>query len=240
MGLKKIDLLPAVDIKDGLAVRLNKSNIDSIKDYGQPSEVINDFIAAGAKWIHLVDINAAFRSGNNREMIKELIRKIQIPIQLSGGIADQDALDSALSTSAKRINLATSSLLDIEWVKKVLSAHGDRISVSLDVSNEVLIARGSGEVLGNVFDFLSILNDVGCKRYVITDNSADGALTGPNLNLIQKILERTDASIIASGGVGKISDIDDLRHLGVEGVIVGQALYVGAVDLNAALKACSE
>jgi 1-(5-phosphoribosyl)-5-[(5-phosphoribosylamino)methylideneamino] imidazole-4-carboxamide isomerase/N-(5'phosphoribosyl)anthranilate isomerase len=238
--MKTIELLPAIDIKNGKSVRLKQAGLDSAEQYGSPAEVLADFIASGAKWVHLVDLDSAFKTGSNADLIENLIGKSSINIQLSGGIVDESSLNQALATKAVRINISTAALQDIDWVVKVINTHKERLTIGLDVNNGVLVARGSSEVIGDPFEYIKILDKAGCKRYVVTDNSTDGELNGPNLDLLDKVSKSTKSLIIASGGVSKLSDLDNLRQIGLDGVIVGKALYVGAIDIGLAIKTCYE
>ena len=238
--MKTLQLYPAVDIKNGLAARLTKGQIDSTENFGDPLEVVQQFIAAGSNWIHLVDLDAAFETGSNRSLIEKITTLPGINFQLSGGINNQERLSFAISTTAKQINLATSALLDLNWIEQVLGTYGDRLSISLDVeakSNQ-LIARGSGENLGDLFAMIKKLDAIGCRRYVLTDIEKDGALTGPNFDLLKKVSDLSNAEIISSGGVSNIEDLMQLRKVGISGVVLGKALYNGQIDLTAALAAC--
>ena len=233
-----LELLPAIDIKNGKSVRLKQAKLDSVEQYETPNVVLSDFVAKGAKWVHLVDLDAAFNSGSNSDLIQNLIAASPIKVQLSGGIINEDSLQKALNTKADRINIATAALQSIDWVVKAIKSNDERLTIGLDIDNGVLVARGSGEVIGDPFEYIKILDMAGCKRYVVTDNSTDGELNGPNLDLLEKILKTTKSKIIASGGVSKLSDLKDLRQMGLDGVIVGKALYVGAIDISAAIKTC--
>ena len=233
-----LELLPAIDIKDGKSVRLKQAKLDSAEQYETPNVVLSDFVAKGAKWVHLVDLDAAFNSGSNSDLIQNLIAASPIKVQLSGGIINEDSLQKALSTKADRINIATAALQSIDWVVKAIKSNDQRLTIGLDIDNGVLVARGSGEVIGDPFEYIKILDMAGCKRYVVTDNSTDGELNGPNLDLLEKVLKSTKSMIIASGGVSKLSDLKDLRQMGLDGVIVGKALYVGAIDITVAIKTC--
>ena len=233
-----LELLPAIDIKNGKSVRLNQAQLDSIEVYESPNVVLSDFIAKGAKWVHLVDLDAAFKSGSNSDLIKSLIEASSINIQLSGGIIDEESLLQALSTNADRINIATAALQNIDWVVNAIESNHERVTIGLDIADGVLVARGSGEIVGDPFEYIKTLDLAGCKRYVVTDNSTDGELNGPNLELLDKVLKSTKSKIIASGGVSKLSDLKILREMGLDGVIVGKALYVGAIDISAAIKTC--
>jgi len=233
-----LELLPAIDIKNGKSVRLNQAQLDSIEVYESPNVVLSDFIAKGAKWVHLVDLDAAFKSGSNSDLIKSLIEASSINIQLSGGIIDEESLLQALSTNADRINIATAALQNIDWVVNAIESNHERVTIGLDIADGVLVARGSGEIVGDPFEYIKTLDLAGCKRYVVTDNSTDGELNGPNLELLDKVLKSTKSKIIASGGVSKLSDLKILREMGLDGVIVGKAFYVGAIDISAAIKTC--
>jgi len=236
MGI--LEFLPAIDIKNGKSVRLKQADLNSAEQHESPSSVLSDFVAKGAKWVHLVDLDAAFKSGSNSELIQDLIEASPIKIQLSGGIVDEHSLHKALSTKANRINIATAALQNIDWVVKTIKSNSERLTIGLDIDNGVLVARGSGEVIGDPFEFIKTLDMAGCKRYVVTDNSTDGELNGPNLDLLEKVLKSTKSKIIASGGISKLSDLKDLREMGLDGVIVGKALYVGAIEISAAIKTC--
>ena len=238
--MKALELYPAVDIKNGKAARLTKGQIDSAENFGDPLEVVKQFIDAGSKWIHLVDLDAAFETGSNRSLIEKITTLPGINFQLSGGINNQERLSFAISTTAKQINLATSALNDLNWIEQSLGAYEDRLSVSLDVeakSNQ-LIARGSGENLGDLFEMIKKLDAIGCRRYVLTDIEKDGALSGPNFDLIKKVSDVSNSEIISSGGVSNIEDLMQLRKVGISGVVLGKALYNGQIDLTAALAAC--
>jgi 1-(5-phosphoribosyl)-5-[(5-phosphoribosylamino)methylideneamino] imidazole-4-carboxamide isomerase/N-(5'phosphoribosyl)anthranilate isomerase len=238
--MKVLELYPAVDVKNGRAARLRQGHLSTIEDYGDPAEVITQFIDDGSKWIHLVDLDAAFGTGSNSTQIKDLAAMENIDIQFSGGIKDQDTLDFGLSTSAKQINLATSALLNLDWIAKVLDQHGDKLSISLDVQSATnqLIARGSGEKLGDLFEMIRKLDSLGCARYILTDINTDGALSGPNFDLLEKVANQTDTAIIASGGVSTIEDLARLRKIELNGVVLGKALYQGRIDLASALITC--
>jgi len=236
--MKILELLPAIDIKNGRSVRLKQAGLDSAEQFGSPAEVLADLIAKGAKWVHLVDLDSAFNTGSNAGLFKDLIDKSSINIQLSGGISDESSLNLALATKAVRINISTAALQKIDWVVRVINSHKERLTIGLDISNGVLVARGSGEVIGDPFEYIKVLDKAGCMRYIVTDNSTDGELNGPNLDLLDKVSKSTKSLIIASGGVSKLSDLGNLRQMGLDGVIVGKALYVGAIDISLAIKTC--
>jgi phosphoribosylformimino-5-aminoimidazole carboxamide ribonucleotide (ProFAR) isomerase len=206
-------------------------------------DIASEWIASGAKWIHLVDLDAAYGKGENRKLISEVVSRCTgINVQISGGIRDQESLTAALQTRASRINLATSALMDMPWVESVISTHGNQISVSLDASGSRLVARGSGEDVGELEPVLQQLEDLGCARYVVTDVKRDGSLNGPNLELLEQVLSLTGKPVIASGGIAELSDLEalvGLRSKGLAGAILGKALYVGRFSLEQALKVVS-
>lgn len=235
----KLELLPAVDVKDGKAVRLVQGELGSESDYGSPLEAALDFQRAGAEWIHLVDLDAAFGIGSNAELLAEVIGKLDIKVELSGGIRDDQSLRRALSTGCRRVNLGTAALENPDWTSKVVSEFGDRIAVGLDVRGRTLAARGWTKDGGDLFETLERLDRDGCSRYVVTDVTKDGTLKGPNLELLRSVCEVTNAPIVASGGISSLADIEALKSLvplGVEGAIMGKALYAGAFTLEEALK----
>lgn len=232
-------LLPAVDVANGQAVRLVQGRADSATEYGDPLAVALDWQSAGAAWVHLVDLDAAFGRGNNRELIAQVIDRLDVQVQLSGGIRDDESLAAALATGAQRINLGTAALEDPEWTVKVIAKHRDRIAVGLDVRGTVLAARGWTKDGGDIWETLTRLEEAGCARYVVTDVTKDGTLQGPNLDLLKSVCARTDKPVVASGGISTLQDIAALRDLvplGVEGVITGKALYAGAFTLEQAIE----
>jgi len=232
-------LLPAVDVADGKAVRLVQGEAGSETDYGTPIDAALAWQEGGAEWVHLVDLDAAFGRGSNRELIADVVARLDVAVELSGGIRDDDSLEAALATGCARVNIGTAALEDPQWVRKAIARHGDRIAVGLDVRGTTLSARGWTKDGGELYDVLARLDADGCARYVVTDVHRDGTLTGPNLDLLRDVCAATDRPVIASGGV---SSLDDLRALatlhdaGVEGAIVGKALYAGAFTLPEALE----
>ncbi len=234
-----LELLPAVDVKDGRAVRLVQGELSAETAYGNPLEVALEFQKAGAEWLHLVDLDAAFGRGENSALLAEVVGKLDIKVELSGGIRDDDSLKRALATGCRRVNLGTAALEDPEWTAKVIAQHGDRIAVGLDVRGHVLAARGWTQEGGDLFETIERLERDGCARYVVTDVTKDGTLKGPNLQLLQEVCSVTSKPVIASGGISSLSDISALMSLhtsGVEGAIVGKALYAGAFTLQEALE----
>lgn len=237
--MKPLILLPAVDVRSGEAVRLVQGELAQQTNYGSPLEAALDFQNAGAEWIHLVDLDAAFGTGSNHELLAEVIGKLDIKVELSGGIRDEETLQRALATGCERINLGTAALEDPGWTASVISRFGNQIAVGLDVRGHTLAARGWTRDGGDLFETISRLDRDGCARYVVTDVNKDGTLQGPNLNLLREVCAATNKPIIASGGVSTLDDLRALRvltELGVEGAIVGKALYAGAFTLEDALQ----
>ncbi|WP_424214233.1 bifunctional 1-(5-phosphoribosyl)-5-((5-phosphoribosylamino)methylideneamino)imidazole-4-carboxamide isomerase/phosphoribosylanthranilate isomerase PriA [Streptomyces sp. BI20] len=235
-----LELLPAVDVRDGQAVRLLHGESGSETSYGSPLEAALSWQAAGAEWLHLVDLDAAFGTGDNRGVIGEITAAMDIKVELSGGIRDDATLAAALATGCTRVNLGTAALETPEWAAKAIAEHGDKIAIGLDVRGTTLRGRGWTSEGGDLYETLARLDSEGCARYVVTDIGKDGTLTGPNLELLRNVCAATDRPVVASGGV---SSLDDLRALaglvplGVEGAIVGKALYAKNFTLGEALKA---
>lgn len=240
---KVLELLPAVDVSDGKAVRLTQGESDSETSYGSPVEAALTFIEAGAEWIHLVDLDAAFGRGSNHEVIKKVIDSCPgVKIELSGGIRDSESLDRALDLGATRVNLGTAALEDPDWTEKVISDYGDKIAVGLDVRGTTLSARGWTKDGGELFEVLARLEAAGCARYVVTDVTKDGTLRGPNIELLKSVLEKTKRPVVASGGISELDDIRallELVPLGLEGAILGKALYAKRFTLEQALEVAS-
>jgi 1-(5-phosphoribosyl)-5-[(5-phosphoribosylamino)methylideneamino] imidazole-4-carboxamide isomerase/N-(5'phosphoribosyl)anthranilate isomerase len=233
-----LELLPAVDVKDGRAVRLVQGELAAETAYGNPLEVALEFQAAGAEWLHLVDLDAAFGRGENSIQLAEVVGKLDIKVELSGGIRDDESLARALATGCTRVNLGTAALENPEWTAKVIAQHGDRIAVGLDVRGHVLAARGWTKEGGDLFETIERLERDGCARYVVTDVTKDGTLQGPNIELLKEVCAATKKPVVASGGISSLEDIAALVALnssGVEGAIVGKALYAGAFTLQEAL-----
>ena len=240
--MKHLELLPAVDVKDGRAVRLVQGELSKESIYGAPLEVALEFQNAGAEWIHLVDLDAAFGRGDNSRMLAEIVGALDIKVELSGGVRDDESLARAIATGCRRINLGTAALENPEWTARVIAKHGDLIAVGLDVRGQTLAARGWTSEGGDLFETLARLDRDGCARYVVTDVTKDGTLTGPNIDLLKSVCAATSKPVVASGGISNLSDIANLAALtsiGIEGAIVGKALYAGAFTLGEALKVAS-
>jgi 1-(5-phosphoribosyl)-5-[(5-phosphoribosylamino)methylideneamino] imidazole-4-carboxamide isomerase/N-(5'phosphoribosyl)anthranilate isomerase len=241
--MKKLELLPAVDVKDGRAVRLVQGELARESIYGEPLEVALEFQNAGAEWIHLVDLDAAFGHGNNATLLAQVVGALDIDVELSGGIRDDESLARAIATGCKRINLGTAALENPDWTARVIAEYGDLIAVGLDVRGHTLAARGWTSEGGNLFETIERLDRDGCARYVVTDVTKDGTLAGPNIDLLKSVCAATKKPVVASGGISSLNDIAQLAgliSLGVEGAIVGKALYAGAFTLEDALKVANQ
>lgn len=233
-------LLPAVDVADGRAVRLVQGEAGTETSYGEPVDAALRWQSDGAQWIHLVDLDAAFGRGENRRLLADVVAAVDVDVEMSGGIRDDDSLAAALATGCRRVNIGTAALENPEWCARAIAEHGDRIAIGLDVRGTTLSARGWTRDGGELFDVLSRLDAEGCARYVVTDVRRDGTMTGPNLQLLRDVCAATDRPVIASGGVSALADLVALSALvdeGVEGAIVGKALYAGAFTLPEAIQA---
>ena len=231
-------LLPAVDVSNGRAVRLVHGAAGSETEYGDPMDAALAWQRAGAEWVHLVDLDRAFGRGSNADLLADLTRTLDAHVELSGGIRDDESLEAALRAGAARVNVGTAALENPQWVATAIANYGDRLAVGLDVRGRTLAARGWTKDGGDLYEVLRRLDDEGCARYVVTDIGRDGTMTGPNLDLLRSVTEATDRPVIASGGVSSIADLLAIKTVdGVEGAIVGKALYAGAFTLEEALEA---
>lgn len=240
---EELVLLPAVDIQDGRAVQLQQGVAGSEKVFGDPLEAARRWQEQGANWIHLVDLDAAFGRGSNTDLIRRIVGELDVNVEVSGGIRDSESLDAALSAGARRVNIGTAALENPTWCDEVVGEYGDRVAIGLDVKGDRLAARGWTREGGVLLDVLARLEEAGCRRYVVTDVASDGMLTGPNYELLGQVCARTQGKVVASGGISTLEDLRRLRGLvpiGVEGAIVGTALYVGSFTLPDALEICHE
>ena len=235
-------LLPAVDVADGQAVRLVQGKAGSETTYGSPIAAAQSWVNQGAEWIHLVDLDAAFGRGTNAPLLAEVVREVRgaVKVELSGGIRDDESLTRALATGCARVNLGTAALENPEWTEEVIKEHGERIAVGLDVRGHTLAARGWTEQGGDLWETLGRLDEAGCARYVVTDVDKDGTMHGPNFHLLKQVCDATNRPIVASGGIARLEDLHKLADMvphGIEGAIVGRALYDGAFTLPEAIAA---
>ncbi|MDQ1619230.1 MAG: phosphoribosyl isomerase [Actinomycetota bacterium] len=238
--MPELVLLPAVDVADGRAVRLVQGAAGTETSYGDPLAAAEAWQSGGAEWIHLVDLDAAFGRGENRQLLADVVGRLDVQVEMSGGIRDDATLEAALATGCARVNIGTAALEDPEWCAKAIARHGERIAIGLDVRGTTLAARGWTREGGELFEVLGRLDSEGCARYVVTDVGRDGTMTGPNLDLLREVCVATDRPVVASGGVSSLEDLRAIAALvpeGVEGAIVGKALYAGAFTLEDALAA---
>lgn len=238
-----LDLLPAVDVAAGKAVQLVQGVAGTGGQYGDPLEAARNWESRGAQWVHLVDLDAAFGRGENRTLLARVIDSLSVNVELSGGLRDDSALSWAMSTGCRRVNLGTAALENPEWCAKAIATYGDRVAVGLDVKGRTLAARGWTRTGGDLYETLARLDSEGCARYVVTDVDKDGMLQGPNLELLRSVSAATSAPIVASGGISTLEDLRAIAALvpeGVEGAIVGTALYEGAFTLEDALAAVAD
>jgi 1-(5-phosphoribosyl)-5-[(5-phosphoribosylamino)methylideneamino] imidazole-4-carboxamide isomerase/N-(5'phosphoribosyl)anthranilate isomerase len=230
--------LPAVDVSEGQAVQLVQGVAGTGGQFGDPWEAARAWQDQGAEWIHLVDLDAAFGRGSNGDLLADIVGRLDIKVEMSGGIRDAESLAAALSTGCRRVNLGTAALEDPAWTARAIAEYGDRVAVGLDVRGITLAARGWTKQGGDLWETLARLDREGCARYVVTDVNKDGMLKGPNLELLQQVCLCTDRPVVASGGVSTLADIAAIRLLvaaGVEGAIIGSALYREAFTLPEAL-----
>lgn len=233
-----LELLPAVDIAGGQAVQLVQGVAGSEKKFGDPIEAALRWQDAGAEWLHLVDLDAAFGRGSNRDLQAQIIGALDIDVEMSGGIRDDESLKAAMDAGCRRVNIGTAALESPEWCARAIGEYGDRIAIGLDVRGRTLAARGWTREGGDLYDVLARLDSEGCARYVLTDVNKDGMLQGPNIELLRDVCAATDRPVVASGGVTTLDDIRALKELvpvGVEGAIVGTALYEGRFTIEEAL-----
>jgi phosphoribosylanthranilate isomerase len=233
-----LELLPAVDISGGQAVQLVQGVAGSEKRFGDPVEAALNWQRRGAEWIHLVDLDAAFGRGHNRALLAEIVGKLDIKVEMSGGIRDDESLAAAMSTGCRRVNIGTAALEQPQWCAQAIATYGDRVAVGLDVRGRTLAARGWTQEGGDLYEVLTRLDSEGCARYVVTDVNKDGMLQGPNLDLLADVCATTDRPVVASGGITELADLEALQGLvsaGIEGAIVGTALYEGRFTLEDAL-----
>ena len=233
-----LELLPAVDIADGQAVQLVQGVAGSEKRFGDPVEAALRWQEAGAEWIHLVDLDAAFGRGHNRELQARIVGTLDIAVEMSGGIRDDESLAAAMASGCRRVNIGTAALEEPDWCAAAIAEYGDRVAVGLDVRGQTLAARGWTRDGGDLFEVLARLDSEGCERYVVTDVNKDGMLQGPNVDLLRSVCAATDRPVVASGGITELADLEVLMGLvpeGVEGAIIGTALYEGRFSLEDAL-----
>ena len=236
--MEKLQLLPAVDVQGGQAVQLVQGIAGSQKEFGDPLAAALRWQHGGAEWLHLVDLDAAFGRGSNAELLRSIVGSLEMNVELSGGIRDDESLERALSTGARRVNIGTAALENPQWCERIIGQHGDRVAIGLDVRGENLAARGWTTEGGPWPETLDRLVAAGCERFVVTDVNSDGMLTGPNIELLTAVAQRSGQKVIASGGIATLENLRELRGLvdrGIEGAIIGTALYLGRFTIQEAL-----
>jgi len=239
---KQLELLPALDVQGGKSVRISFNNVASQTPDSDPKEIADKFLEMGAKWLHLVDLDAAYGVGNNRELLSKLIGGLSIKVQFSGGIKDEDSLKFAMESRCVRANIATAALSDMDWVARAISNYGERIVIGLDIRGRDLFGRGSKVLIKDFASSIRTLNSLGAPRYVVTDVEKDGSLSGPSLDLLDEVLQLTERPVVWSGGVSTLEQLELLRartSTGLEGVIIGKAFYEGELSFPEALGVCS-
>lgn len=231
-----LTVLAAVDVAAGRAAQAVGGGDDD------PWSVASGWVRQGAPWIHLVDLDRAFGRGDNADLLAEIVDRLPVPVQLSGGLADEAALDWAASTGAARVVLASGALADPGLVHDALARHGRRLVVAMDVRDGVVVSRGTPLELGPVREVLAANPALRQAAYVlVADASRDGTRDGADLDLFGEVAGLLAAEVIASGGVASVEDLRGLAALsglGVRHVVLGSALYHGAVDLRQALEVC--
>jgi len=247
----ELTILPAVDIMNGRAVQLVRGKQETARDFGDPVEAALRWSDMGAKWLHIVDLDAAFGTGNNAAIMTEIASSVPAHIEASGGLRDDAAVDKMLSAGCARVSVGTAAVENPDWCASLFARLGDQVAVSLDAAGDALASRGWVQASGSLYDTLGQLADAGCQRFIVTDTAADGTLTGPNLELLGSVCAhlglndegRPRAAVVASGGVSTLEHIVQLRGLtsiGIDGVIIGTAIYTGEIDLAAALVAATQ
>jgi phosphoribosylanthranilate isomerase len=230
-----LELWPAIDLMDGQAVQLVQGEAGSVKRFGDPLAAAARWADAGARWLHVVDLDAAFGRGSNADVVAAMVAASPMDVQISGGVRDDASLGRALDTGCAWVSVGTAAIERPDWCADVLARYADRVAISIDVRDGRLAGRGWTTEGEDALEAVTRLSGQGCRRFIVTDVGRDGTLGGPNLDLLRQVCARTDASVIASGGVSSLADIAALRGV-VRGAIVGTALYVGRIDLAEALR----
>lgn len=239
-----LTLYPAVDIRDGRAVRLTQGRADRETVYdADPVAAAQRFADAGSQWLHVVDLDAAFTGEpRNRHLIEAIVEATGCRVQASGGVRTLEDVEASLGYGAERVVIGTMALARPEFVREVLDRVGPRIAVGLDARGRVLQARGWTEEAGDLFEAVEGFSAMGVPRFVYTDVARDGMLQGPNVDMLTRVAEATDAHVTASGGVASLDDLRVLAacHPRVDAAIVGKALYADAFTLEQALEAARQ
>ena len=232
-------IFPAIDMYEGKVVRLLKGNYNKMTVYSENVvEKAVEIEAAGAKWLHLVDLEGAKEGSTpNFSYVEEICKKTGLKVEIGGGIRSSETIEQYLSVGVDRIILGTKAATDGEFLREMADKFGDKIAVGIDVKNEKVAIKGWLEVLDkNIFDFVGELREIGVKNIIVTDIAKDGAMSGINTSFYEKLNAYTDMDITASGGVTRLDDLVELKKAGLYGAILGKAMYTGNIDLREALK----
>ncbi len=238
-------LFPAIDVQDGKVVRLRQGRFDEVTQYAEdPAETALRWAGAGASWIHLVDLDGARHGGlKNLSALRRVVASCRLSVQAGGGVRSLDDIDRVLEAGAARVVLGTRAIEDPEFLREALRGRPDRILVSLDCVEGRVALRGWREVsASDAVETAVRLQEMGVRRIVYTDIRTDGMLSGPDIPGLRRILGAVRIPLIASGGVAALDHVRALQELepeGLEGVIVGRALYEGTLDLKEAVALCS-
>jgi len=239
-------LFPAIDLKDGQCVRLFQGDMDQVTVFGDdPAAQARGFAAAGAKWLHVVDLNGAV-SGRpvNEDAVAGILDALDIPVQLGGGIRDAETIDFWLDRGVRRVILGTVAVRDPDLVERVSQKHPGRVAVGIDARDGLVAVEGWTETSETTaLDLAKRFEDSGVAAIIYTDISRDGAMQGPNIEATVELARTVSVPVIASGGVSSMADLEALKNAGqglLEGVISGRALYDGRIDLAAAIEMLEE
>lgn len=236
-------IYPAIDIKDGKCVRLLQGRFSDVTVYGDnPVETALKWERLGGAFIHVVDLDGALKGhGVNAEVIKNICSSVNVPVQTGGGIRTMDDIESKLNCGISRVIIGTSAVKDADFVRRAVDKYKEKIVIGIDAKDGMVAIEGWERISSfSAVDFAKKMEQIGVATVVYTDIATDGTLKGPNIAAMVEMCEKTSLDVIASGGVGKIEDIAALSRTNVEGVIVGRALYTGAVDLSEAVKTAAK
>lgn len=231
-------IYPAIDIKDGQCVRLFKGRFDEVTVYGDsPADMAEKWEKLGGEFIHVVDLDGALKGhGVNAEKIKEICQRVSVPVQTGGGIRTMEDIESKLACGISRVIIGTKAVSDSDFIKNAVSKYGDKIVIGIDAKDGMVAIEGWEKTSDfTAVEFAKKMESLGVKTIVYTDIATDGTLAGPNVEAMREMASAVSCDIIASGGVGSLDDILSLKDTGVEGVIVGKALYTGKVNLQDAV-----
>lgn len=233
-------IYPAIDIKDGKCVRLFKGQFSDVTVYGDsPAEMAKKWEAQGGEYIHVVDLDGALKGhGVNADIIKNICSSVNVPVQTGGGIRTMEDIEAKLSCGISRVIIGTKAVSDSEFVKRAIDKYGEKIVIGIDAKDGMVAIEGWEKTSNfTAIEFAEKMVSIGVKTIVYTDIATDGTLAGPNVSAMSEMVKAVNADIIASGGIGSLEHIKSLMPTGIEGVIVGKALYTEKVNLTEAVKA---